>query len=127
MKQILILGVIVLSYLSMLNIQVFATSDFSSPIIKKTYEQVNNRINAASKSLLLDENARSYVEQKKVYLREILITIDQAIIAKNKTTLQTQVGLFRLKFKETIKSIQSGEYRNTLQNTDTNTLSNQEG
>ncbi len=124
MKKLFLFALIALSSVDIVCTEVFATPNFSVPLIQKTYEQVNIRIDAKTSKIALDENARSNIEQKKADLGEILKAIDSAFIKKDKTSFQVQVKLFRLRFKETMESIQSWQLDRVIVNTHKNIPSN---
>lgn len=58
---------LVLFFLSLLQ-GVFAAPSFSHPVLEKAYEQVNLRIDQKAGKLLLDENSRKNIEQRKIRL-----------------------------------------------------------
>ncbi len=93
-----------------------ATPNFSSPILTKAYEQINLRIDQKINKIILDENGKKTLEQKKTKLSDILIAIDKAFQKKDKTALKTQVKLFRDTYKETLSFVANLENTNISSN-----------
>lgn len=91
---------------------VFAAPSFSHPVLGKAYEQVNLRIDQKTSKLLLDENSRKNIEQRKIQLWEILVSIDIAFGKHNAVKFKEQAKLFRDLYKGTMIFIQ--DLQNTI-------------
>lgn len=98
----------------------YAAPTFSHPVLQKAYEQVNIRIDRQTDNIILDEGSKKGVEQKKAELSRILVSIDGAFRAHNKTELKKQAKLFRDTYKETIAFLQSVRNGTVLPNTHKN-------
>ncbi|MDD5198011.1 MAG: CAP domain-containing protein [Candidatus Gracilibacteria bacterium] len=95
-----------LFFLSLLQ-GVSATPSFSHPVLGKAYEQVNLRIEQKASKMILDENSKKNVEERKVRLGEILVSIDTAFKKRDTAKLKEQAKLFRDGYRETIIFIQN--------------------
>lgn len=104
-----------------------ATPSFSSPILTKAYEQINLRIDQKISKIILDENGKKTIEQKKSKLSDILVAIDKAFQKKDKTVMMEQIRLFRNTYKETMglvtnlesTNISSNDHKNISKTTET--------
>ena len=93
-----------------------ATPSFSSPILTRAYEQINLQIDQKISKIILDENGKKTVEQKKTKLSDILVAIDKAFQKKDKAALTEQIRLFRSTYKETMSLVANLENTNISSN-----------
>lgn len=85
----------------------YATPIFSHPVLQKANDLISVKVEQKTSNIILDENSRKTIEQKKENLTQILISIDQAFQKKDKVTLKAQAILFRNGYKELILFIQN--------------------
>lgn len=83
----------------------YAAPTFSEPILQKAYEQVQVRIDAKATQLGLDASTKATVEQKKTYLKDVLVALDKAYKARDKKAFKEQIRLFQNGYKEAIIAI----------------------
>ena len=88
---------------------VSASPDFSHPVLKKAQEQLYFKIDQKTKKILLDENSKKTINQKKENLSNILLSIDASWKKRDKIALKEQAKLFRDSYKETVRFIQDIE------------------
>lgn len=82
-----------------------ATPIFSEPVLQKAYEQVQVRIDAKISQTGLDASTKAIAEQKKAYLKDVLVALDRAYQKRDKKVFKEQIRLFQNGYKEAIIAI----------------------
>ena len=109
-KNLLLLSLFPLTLLS----YAYAAPSLSHPLLQKASEQVNVRIDQKTSKIILDENSKKSINEKKERLSQILVAIDGALKNRDKTKLKEQAKLFRDGYKELTSFVGNLEKTNSL-------------
>lgn len=77
------------------------TPTFSHPVLRSAYSAINFRVDAQIKNLVLDDDTRNMIEQKKSDIADILFSIDVSVKRRDRVAAVRQIKAF----KETYKSL----------------------